>query len=363
MKINILTGPFCCIPPYSIGAVEKLWYLLGECWKSEGHEVCFISRKPEQTPKDCNIYIKGYDRTGSWLKDLVLDLVYSYRALSKAPESDAIVLNSIWSPVLYRLFKRKFSYSLYNVARFPKNQMSLYDNMNCLACVSTAVYNALVEQSPRMKNKACVIPNPIDTEIFRSQYVHEFSSEPMIVYTGRVHREKGLELLVKAVACLNEKYHVKLRIIGASEIEKGGSGKDYVEELNKLACNFNIEWIAPIYNPKELAATIREGNIFCYPSLAEKGETFGVSPLEGMGLWLVPIVSDLDCFKDFVNKQNGFVFERKSDSAIKQITDYVVQLIESRMLYEQKSVKAIETAKQFSVQNVAEMYMNKFKEQ
>lgn len=85
--------------------------------------------------------------------------------------------------------------------------------------------------------------------------------------------------------------------------------------------------------------------------------------MEGMGLGLVPIVSDLDCFKDFVNKQNGFVFERKSDSAIKQITDYVVQLIESRMLYDQKSVKAIETAKQFSVQNVAEMYMNKFKEQ
>lgn len=130
-----------------------------------------------------------------------------------------------------------------------------------------------------------------------------------------------------------------------------------------MAYNFNIEWISPIYNPKELAATIREGNIFCYPSLAEKGETFGVSPLEGMGLGLVPIVSDLDCFKDFVNKQNGFVFERKSDSAVKQIMDCVAQLIESRKLYEQKSAKAIETAKQFSVQNVAEMYMNKFKEQ
>ena len=364
MRINILTGPFCCIPPYSIGAVEKLWYLLGQYWKAQGHEVCFISRLPSaKEPNDGNKYIKGYDRTGSWLLDFVLDFVYSYKALRKSSKSDVIVLNSIWSPILYRFFKHKFSYALYNVARFPKKQMALYGNMNCLACVSTAVYNAVVLQSPKMKEKACVIPNPIDTEIFSSQCRHEYSSEPMIVYTGRVHREKGLELLVKAVAVLNKNYHVNLRIIGASEIEKCGSGKDYVEELNKLACNFNIEWISPIYDPKELADTIREGNIFCYPSLAEKGETFGVSPLEGMGLGLVPIVSDLDCFKDFVNEHNGFVFERKSDSAMKQIASCIVQLIESRELYEEKSIKAIETAKRFSVQNVAEMYMKKFKEQ
>lgn len=212
MKINILTGPFCCIPPYSIGAVEKLWYLLGQHWKTKGHEVCFISRlPPTQKPNDSNVYIKGYDRTGSWLLDFMLDFIYSYKALRNAPISDVIVLNSIWSPILYRLFKKKFSYALYNVARFPKKQMTLYGSMNCLACVSTAVYNAVVLQSPKMKEKSCVIPNPIDTEIFTSQYVHDFSSEPMIVYTGRVHREKGLELLVKAIAILHDKYHAMVR--------------------------------------------------------------------------------------------------------------------------------------------------------
>ena len=32
-------------------------------------------------------------------------------------------------------------------------------------------------------------------------------------------------------------------------------------------------------------------------SIAGLGETFGVAPLEAMGLGLVPIVSNLDCFK------------------------------------------------------------------
>lgn len=359
MKINILTGPFCCIPPYSIGAVEKLWYLLGKYWKSEGHDVCFISRKPLETPEDGNIYIKGYDRTGSRLKDLVLDFIYSYKALSKAPKSDAIILNSIWSPILYRLFKKKFSYSLYNVARFPKKQMSLYGNMNCLACVSTAVYNALVQQSPQMKDKSCVIPNPIDTDIFCAQDAHEYSITPLIVYTGRVHKEKGLELLVKAVSTLNEKYKVQLQIIGASAIESGGSGEEYVRELNELAHNFKIEWVAPIYNPHKLAEYVKKGNIFCYPSLAEKGETFGVSPLEGMGLGLVPIVSDLDCFKDFVNENNGFAFNHNSKNAVKQIVEDVIQLIESPKLYREKSLYAIETARRFSVKEIANMYMKK----
>ena len=36
-----------------------------------------------------------------------------------------------------------------------------------------------------------------------------------------------------------------------------------------------IEWLGPEYDPDRLAGLYGSMDIFCYPSLAEKGETFG----------------------------------------------------------------------------------------
>ena len=105
MKIDIVTGPFAGIPPYSIGAVEKVWYSLGIEWLQQGHDICFISKSTQKNVDSQQyIYVKGYARTGSWIKDFILDFIYSYKALRKAPRADIIVLNTIWSPVLYVFF-------------------------------------------------------------------------------------------------------------------------------------------------------------------------------------------------------------------------------------------------------------------
>lgn len=365
MKINILTGPFMCLPPYAIGAVEKLWYSVGINLVGKGHKVTFISKKPnEETADGNNVYIKGYDRTGSSLKDLMLDLVYSYRALRKMPECDILVLNSIWSPVLCTLFRKKYKRSMYNVARFPKKQMSLYKAVDCLSCVSTPVMNALVEQSPSMKDVTCVIHNPIDADVFHAYGEKSLKDCLVLIYSGRVHKEKGLDILVRAVSKLHKKgIKLELRIVGATEIKDGGSGKEYVDYLNGLAQGFTIKWIAPIYNPKDLAKELNEADIFCYPSVADKGETFGVAPLEAMGLGLATIVSDLDCFKDFVTEgENGLIFDHHSNQADDLLAECIEKIVTDEAFYKKLSVNAIATAKTFSVDNIAEKYLKKFNE-
>lgn len=368
MRINILTGPFMCLPPYAIGAVEKLWYSIGKEFVSKGHNVAFISKKPKEENIDdqdvSNVYVKGYDRTGSWLKDLILDLVYSYRALQKMPACDMLVLNSIWSPVLCKLFSNKYKRVMYNVARFPKKQMSLYKAVDCLSCVSTPVMNALIEQSPSMKAVTCVIHNPIDTNVFSPRGEKSLKVSPAIIYSGRVHKEKGLDILVKAVSKLHEKgYALDLRIVGATDIKNGGSGKEYVDYLDGLAQGFYIKWIAPIYDSHKLADELDKADIFCYPSVADKGETFGVAPLEAMGLGLPTIVSDLDCFKDFVtNGENGLVFNHHSQDSVSLLANCIERVISDAAFYKQLSQNAIVTAKTFSVDNIAEKYLRKFNE-
>jgi len=360
MKITILTGPFSCLPPYSIGAVEKIWYSLGKKWELN-NDICYVSKRPKNIKfekKRNNIYINGYERSGSWIIDLVLDLIYSIKALKNAPQSDIVILNSIWSPVLFPFFRHKLKHALYNVARFPKYQLRYYSKIDCLACVSSSVYKAAITQSPQISAITCMIPNPIDTRIYRTKSKKKCSNMPCVIYAGRVHKEKGIDILVKAINFLNKQgLLIKLSIIGARDVSSGGSGETYVKELNSLAESFNINWIDPIFTSNQLADEISKGDIFCYPSIAEKGETFGVAPLEAMGLGLPTIVSDLDCFKDFVqDEKNGFIFNHRDKKSYVQVANIIEKIVQNKFLYESISTAGIETSRRYSIENVADAY-------
>lgn len=359
-SINIITSPFGCIPPNAIGAVEKLWKSCGDYYCSKGLSVCFISKMPK-TPLanvGTNIYIKGYGRTNSRIKDLLLDFVYSLKALWKMPKCDAIVLNTCWTPILLPLFRWKYKVALYNVARFPKRQFGFYKSVDVLSCVSSAVYKCLVSQTPSAQKQACVISNFIDTNVFHPYCKHKLSDKITILYTGRVHREKGIGLLVEAVNKLRFNYDVALEIIGAWDIPRGGSGEEYKDELNMLADGWYIDWKEPIYDPKELANEMDKCDIYCYPSLAEKGETFGVAPLEAMGLGIPTIVSSLDCFKDFVTDRiSGLIFDHRAKNAVNQLVDCFKYVIDNDVHYKNLSETGAAISASFNIVQKAEEYL------
>jgi len=357
-RISIITSPFACIPPHAIGAAEKLWYQIAECWKEQGHEVTFITKAPKDAPTDSNIYIKGYERTGSLAKDVIIDIWYSIKAIVALKKCDYLIPITFWSPVFSIFFKWKYKKSLFTVSRFPKGQMAMYNVCDIIACVSTAVKDEMIKQSPSTAKRAAVIPNPIDTKVFSAHAPKQINGDVTIVFAGRVNREKGVDLLVNAVDKLQNNYSLKVMIIGPVDVQNGGSGYEYVNELNSYAHGWTIDWVGSIYNPQELANKMNEGQIFCYPSIAETGETFGVAPLESMGLGMVPIVSGLKCFEEFIEDgKNSLVFEHRADNAVELLSDRIKFLIDNPRQFETMSLAAIETSKRFDVKTIADMYM------
>lgn len=363
-SITIITSPFASIPPHAIGAIERRWYQVGCFWRKQGYNVYMVVKSPSPGFKgeDWVHYIKGYNRTGKLWKDLLLDLIYSWKALYTADKADVLILNSFWSPLLYPFFKGKFGMVMYNVARFPKKQMGVYKNMDVLSCVSSAVRDALIEQSPSMKNKTTFINNPIDTNIFHSDTPHKFTKNISVVYSGRVHQEKGLDILIKAVNDIHIVIpNVTLTIIGARDIAHGGGGEKYIDYLTSLAKGWEIKWVDPIYDSRELAKELAIHDVFCYPSVADKGETFGVAPLEAMGLGLVTIVSALGCFKDFVDDGvNGLVFNHHADDPVNELRMTFNRVLTDETLFESISSNAIATSKKFCVSNIANDYITLF---
>lgn len=359
--VTIITGPFGCIPPHAIGAVERLWFQIGSQWEKGGISVHYISKRPSADDKRANVtFVKGYERTGNIVWDIILDFIFSFKALLKVSKTDVLVLNTFFSPILFPFFKRQVRLSVYNVARFPKRQFFLYRGMGLLSCVSASVYRELIRQSPWAITQAKVIHNPIDTHIFTPQGTNAWSDEIKVVYAGRIHKEKGLDILVRAINCLRQTHPVSLKMIGPIDIEKGGSGEVYVHYLNSLCRGWNIEWRGPMSDSISLAKELSKSNIFCYPSVAERGETFGVAPLEAMGLGLVPVVSALDCFSEFVEQGvNGQIFEHR-ENAVENLVSAMTKIIDDRKMFESMSKAAVDTSRKFSVEKVAEDYLNTF---
>lgn len=362
MNIAIITSPFGLLPPKGIGAVEKIWYYLAEYFSRENICIFFYS-KGDNANSSNNIIIhniNGYQRTGTLIGDLIKDFFYSLVALIRLKSCDILVLNTFWTPILCVLFKWKYKKCIYNVARFPKGQFRLYRFADQFACVSSAVSKAL-EKEIGKDNRIVTINNPVELGDFK--YWEEQQSEDFIImYHGRVHPEKGLHLLFSAVNMLYDKYpNIKLKILGTTKIESGGGGEKYVNELKQIAVNVPVVWIEATSNPTIIAKELASCHLYCYPSIADRGETFGVSPLEAMAVGRAVIVSDLDCFKDFViNGETGFIFNHHSEDAIKQLKNLIEEMILHPELRKAVGKTASEKAKQFSVENIADQYLKDF---
>lgn len=360
-------GPFGYIPPKGIGAIEKLWYDLALEFSKKGHSVDILSKKPkgiQVTDKKeemiRRIYISGYNRGVHLAKDLFFDFIYSIKCLIKMPRTDILMMNTFWSPVLCRLFKYKYLVSSYNVARYPKGQFGFYRWVDVFFCVSSAIKQVLTEQILARKNEVKMINNPIDTTVYYYRE-KEQTSDIVIMYHGRIHPEKGLNILVSAVTFLRKKYsRIKLELVGVRNIADGGGGEEYVKTLNRIA-EGDIVWIDPISDSQLLAEKIATCDIYCYPSVAEKGETFGVAPLEAMGIGRPVIVSSLECFQDFVEDQvNGFVFNHRSPAAIQELALIIENLIMNPDLCKEVGLRASETSRKFSNQYIANQYLSEF---
>ncbi|MFZ2902484.1 MAG: glycosyltransferase family 4 protein [Rhodoferax sp.] len=364
MNIVILQGAFFPIPPLLGGAVEKMWFKLGQEFAKLGHHVTHISKQYSGLPDEELIdgvhhkRIIGYTSPKSMLIHKLLDAIYSWRAVKSIPTStDIVITNSFWSPIFLLLNKRAVVYV--DVARMPKGQLKFYSRADCLRANSGAVVAAMKDEIPATAHhRIRMVPNPLP---FNVQGGINFEiKESIILYCGRVHEEKGLELLANAVNKIDLKGW-RIQIVGPWDVSMGGSGEDYKNYLVKCFEKSNVEFTGPIFDESKLNEIYSRASIFVYPSLAEKGETFGLAPLEAMAWGNVPIVSNLTCFQDFIqHDKNGLIFDHRSTTPDVNLAESIKRLIENASLREYLAIEAINVRETHSTVNIAKQFIFDF---
>ncbi len=362
MIITILQGAFLPIPPKLGGAVEKMWFLLGQEFVVQGSKVTHISRRWEGLPiADIingvnHLRVSGFDTPSNGLYLKLLDLIYTLKAVWLVPkDTDVVVTNTFWAPILLRIFYK--SKIVVDVARMPKGQMRFYYK-STLRANSTPVASAIKSELPLRRHKhVLLIPNPLPYRVNRN--VDLVDKKCVVLYCGRIHQEKGLELLLDLARNLPQNWILK--IVGPSAIAAGGGGESYFNYLKHMFLITNTEFMQPVYDIEALNQLYQEAAIFVYPSVAEKGETFGMAPLEAMAWGCVPVVSDLACFKDFIaDGQNGLVFNHRASDASLQAKNAVMSLIDSDDLRIRLGRSALNVRFTHSVEHIAKLFLNEF---
>jgi glycosyltransferase involved in cell wall biosynthesis len=336
MRIVILQGAFLPVPPIEGGAVEKLWYQLGKQFASLGHEVFHISKSHPRLPDNQIIdgvhYIRivGFRFSPNILILKIFDLFYSIRALFALPKRvDILVSNTFWMPLLLFMRPSLRPRIVVSVERMPRGQMFLYRHVDLLRCCSSSVMERVLSEQPQLASKTVMIPNPLPFAIDNSY--PPYSKKPIILYCGRIHPEKGLDLLVRSFVFAQRIGLAgwTLRIVGPSDFAHGGGGSTWLSSMQQLAIQTSapIEWIDPIYDDLLLQDEYRNAAIFVYPSHADQGEAMPLAPLEAMAHGTVPIVSALNCFNDYIfDGVNGLIFNHRSVDSTEILARLFVQL-------------------------------------
>lgn len=157
--------------------------------------------------------------------------------------------------------------------------------------------------------KIKIIPNAINLYLYenlpeKGEFKRKYSirdSEKVILYLGRIHKIKGIDLLVKAFAGLVKKLDdIRLVIVGPDD----GFMSTLKKHVRDLRIGNRILFTGPLYERDKLAAYI-DSDIYVLPSIYE---TFPNTILEAWACGTPVVVTDRCGIADFVDRA-GYVVE------------------------------------------------------
>jgi len=179
------------------------------------------------------------------------------------------------------------------------------------------------------EDKIEIVPNGIDLSEYdnlpeRGEFRRKHSirdDEKIILYLGRIHKIKGIDLLVKAFTDLIKKLgDVRLVIVGPDD----GFLSTLKKQIDGLKIDDKILLTGPLYERDKLEVYV-DADVYVLPSVYE---IFGVTVLEALACGTPVIVTDRCGIADIVDDKVGYEVEYDKD----QLRDAIFKVLSDEEL-------------------------------
>jgi len=367
MKIALSFGFFLPVPPARGGATEKTWHALARRLAVRNHEVVAFTRTwpgwaDHETLDGVRYHrLPGCDHTKRLWQNLILDLLWSFRVRRALAPDQIVISHNISLPwLLTRVPHRHRAPVSVVIGRMPKGQVRTYGRLDRIYATSEAVAARALVENPSVRPRLRTLRNSIDWHALQGRA--DTNGPVLIGYVGRLHPEKGLDLLINAGARLAANTTLppwKIILVGPVRIADGGGGEAFVEKVAQEALNAGLsdrfEILPPVWAATELAALYRTLDIFVYPTRAVQGEGLSVAPIEAMAAGAVPVLSNLPCYADLLTPdRDGLIFDHQSPAAVEELTEAITGLLANPDRRTILATAARETARHFDYDTVAQ---------
>ena len=262
------------------------------------------------------------------LTKLIKERKYSIIHVHLFPADIFAALASLFLPKdIVWIFSEHSTYNRRRSFKFCKILDSFtYSRYSKIVCVSKQVEFALLNWIPSNKGKTKVISNAVSAPKFlNSCSVKTYD----ILFVGRLVREKGIDILLKAIKILKNKYskNLKIAIVGDGEL------KENLNNLTvELGVNREVKFLGVRKDVKELMVSSK---IFVLPS---RSEGFGIVIIEAMSNMLPVIATHVGGIPELIeNGKEGILVPPENSEALAR---EINSLLENKELREKLSKAA-----------------------
>ncbi len=388
MKIAILTSGILPVPSVLGGAVENLIdiYLM---YNEEHHlhdiTIYSVDNKLIHShpflPSKVNHYYY-IDVNSFWAK--IKRKIYSYHKKKNIPYNHYI--GYFFEQSLRHIKKEKYDIILlenrpgYALRLVDETRAKLvYHLHNDLLSINTPDYeqiynaaNTIITVSDYISNKVktinckdskCItVYNGIDIESFSSstnlninRHQIGFSDNDFIVvYSGRINKEKGISELIDALLLLQNYPQIKLLVIGSTFFGDAISDNDFTRSLKEKTNNLKDRIFFTGFVPyREISSYLRIADISVLPSMWE--EPFGLTILESMAAG-IPLITTNSGGIPEVCGDTALIIER--DDVSSKIADAILFLYNNPQKRQMMTQAALCRSKLFSKEKYAERFFS-----
>lgn len=384
MKIAVLTSGILPVPAVQGGAVENLvdFYLEYNDHHKQ-HDITVYSvwhpdvKKHPALESEVNHY--KYIKLTSWWAKLNKNLYqkkygkeyYHYsieyffeQALKQITKQnyDLVILENRpgYAIKLRNKTTAKIIYHLHNdnLNDGTKHASVLYDTASKIITVSDFITNRVKTINPEDK-KCITVHNGIDTHAFSrksspSRLASISDDDFVIIFSGRINKEKGIKELIAAINIIDKKYPFKILVLGSSFYGNVDVDNTFINQLKEMSEPVKDRILFTGFVPYEkMPGFLQLADIAVLPSTWD--EPFGLTMAEAQAIGLPIITTRRGGIPEVVSEENAILLDT-DEHFVDNLASAILDLYQHPEKRKQMSKASLQRSRLFDKETYAKNF-------